>query len=161
MPEGAGEMDTRMVEMPKPSLANTDVIRNWLLPRTPFTREIGTQCLSCGDGRAELLLPFRDDLVQHHGYLHGGIIVAMMDNVACWAAASVAGDVLTADMHTNFLSPGKGERFLATAEVVKANRRIVVVRSDVHAEQGERRTLIATGLITLVPTSTAADAPSA
>jgi acyl-coenzyme A thioesterase PaaI-like protein len=42
-------------------------------------------------------------------------------------------EVLTVDFTTNFLAPAAGDRFRATATVLRAGRTIVVTRGEVHA----------------------------
>lgn len=140
----------------KPARADTAVIRDWLLPRSAFTREMGTEVIRCGDGEAELALTMRPDLTQHHGTLHGGVVFTMMDNVACWAGASVAGDLVSVGMTVNFLAPGRGDRFTATARVVSSGKRMVVAMTEAWAIRDGERRLIATGVCTMLPTDAAA-----
>jgi uncharacterized protein (TIGR00369 family) len=92
------------------------------------------------DGIAELTIPLRDEITQHHGYAHGAIIGAAADNACAWAASSVVGDVVTANYTLHLLQPGLGERLRARGEVVRIGRREVICRSEVFAEtlSGER-----------------------
>jgi len=122
---------------------------------SPFTNWSGTEVTEARYGYAEAKTPFRKDLTQHHGFLHGGIIGFLSDNVSAWAAATVVGDVLTADYSVKLLAPGKGDYFIARATVVKATRRLVAVESKIYAvtegagEPSEK--LIAMGTATILP----------
>lgn len=130
--------------------ADTALIRE-VIKASPFTRWTGCEVLSCENGVAELRMPFREELTQHHGFVHGGVIGFLSDNVSAWAAASVVGDVVTADYSVKLLSPGIGESFYARAEVIKANKRLVAVESRVYAEKDGVRKLVATGTATVLP----------
>ncbi len=35
------------------------------------------------------------ELIQHHGFAHGGIVGALADDACAWAAAPVLGDAVT------------------------------------------------------------------
>ncbi len=140
----------------KPTNPTAEDIRHWLLPRSAFTRLMGTQVLRCGEGEAELALDMKPELSQHHGFLHGGVTFTMMDNVACWAAASLVGDLVSVGMTVNFVAPGVGERFTANAKVVSVSKRMIVANTEAWAERDGQRRLIATGVCTMLPTQAAA-----
>ena len=117
-----------------------------------------TRCepVTVWDGYAELTLASRPELTQHHGHLHGAI-VGMVADVACaWAAASLAGDVLTASYSIHFLAPARGDRLVGKGWVVKAGRRQLVCRSEVWAEAQERAPLlVATAVAGVMPVGSA------
>lgn len=138
----------------KPAVATLDLLKQ-VVKMSPFTSWSGTEVTACADGFAELKMPFRQDMTQHHGFLHGGIIGFLSDNVSAWAASSVVGDVLTAEYSVKLLAPGKGDFFVARGNVVKATRRLVAVESKVYAVSGEgdeaQEKLIAMGTATILP----------
>ncbi|MBL4790019.1 MAG: PaaI family thioesterase [Kordiimonadaceae bacterium] len=138
----------------KPPLVTLEMLQQ-VVKLSPFTNWSGTEVTDVRHGYAEAKTPFRKDLTQHHGFLHGGIIGFLSDNVSAWAAATVVGDVLTADYSVKLLAPGKGDYFVARASVVKATRRLVAVESKVYAvtlEDGEpTEKLIAMGTATVLP----------
>ncbi|SDD88373.1 PaaI family thioesterase [Kordiimonas lacus] len=131
-------------------VATTTLIRE-VVKASPFTEWTGCEVITCENGVAELKMPFRQELTQHHGFVHGGIIGFLSDNVSAWAAASVVGDVVTADYSVKLLAPGIGEEFFARGEVVKANKRLVAVESRVYALRDGERKLIAIGSATILP----------
>jgi uncharacterized protein (TIGR00369 family) len=116
-----------------------------------FTRFAGIEPLACWEGYSELLLALRPDLTQHHGFAHGAVVGLMADNACAWAAASVAGDVVTSAYTLNFLNPAKGERLRAKGWVVKAGKRQVVCRAEVWSEGGEQPVLAAVAQATITP----------
>ncbi len=119
-----------------------------------FTAWTGLEVVNVAPGSVELSLPNRSDFGQHHGYLHGALVGFLADTACAYAAATVVGDVVTAQYDLRFLAPGVGERFSARGEVVKASRRLVTTRADVFAHasgDGEpKRIAIATATISRV-----------
>lgn len=138
----------------KPRVATLEILQQ-VVKMSPFTSWSGTEVTRCDNGHAELRMPFRQDMTQHHGFLHGGVIGFLSDNVSAWAASSVVGDVLTAEYAVKLLAPGKGDFFVARGAVVKATKRLVAVESKVYAvseEDGEQKEkLIAMGTATILP----------
>lgn len=123
----------------------------------PFTRWTGLEVLKAENGVVETRMTLREgDMTQHHGFLHGGLVGFLADNAAAYAAATVVGDVLTAQYAINFLSPGVGDSFRTRAEVVKAGKRQVTVRSDVYAQSNAGEKLIATATALILPAGAAA-----
>jgi len=123
----------------------------------PFTRWTGLEVLRVEHGFVETRMALRrDDMVQHHGFLHGGLIAFMADNVSAYAAATTVGDVLTAQFSLNYLSPGVGDAFVARGHVVKAGKRQVVTRADIFAVQGGSEKLVAVASAVILPAGAAA-----
>jgi len=115
-----------------------------------FTSWVGTQLLELEPGRVEIAVDLRRELTQHHGFGHGAVVGYMADTVCAWAAASVAGDVVTSEYKINLLAPAVGQRLTAVGTVVKAGKSQVVTRADVFAEKDGERRIVATALATIV-----------
>jgi uncharacterized protein (TIGR00369 family) len=63
--------------------------------RESFARQrvmetIGARLVRVAPGEVEIELPFREDLTQQHGYLHAGIVAAVVDSACGYAAMSLA-----------------------------------------------------------------------
>ena len=114
-----------------------------------FSTLLGAEPVRCWQGEAELVIPLRPELTQHHGFAHGAVIGAAADNACAWAAASVAGDVLTASYTLPLLGPAKGERLRAKGRVIKAGQRQLTVSADVFAESGDETKHVATAIATI------------
>src|SRR3989304_7874702 len=100
--------------------------------RQTFMHTIGAHIASLSPGRCEVELPFRHDLCQQHGYLHGGVITAIAANAAGYAAFSLMpanSSVLGVEYKINLLGIGEGERFFARGAVLKPGRTLSVVRA--------------------------------
>ena len=90
---------------------------------------IGAELVRVLAGEVEIEIPFRQDLTQQHGFLHAGVIAAIVDSACGYAALSLMparASVLTVEFKVNLLAPAKGERFVARGKVVKPGRTITV-----------------------------------
>jgi uncharacterized protein (TIGR00369 family) len=43
----------------------------------------------------------------------------------------------TIDLRTDFLRPGRGEKFIATAKIIRSGSKVVVARMEMHNEKGD------------------------
>lgn len=121
--------------------------------RQSFMRTIGARLTAVEPGYCEIELPFRGDLCQQHGYLHGGVTGALADNAAGYAAFSLMppdSAPLTVEYKINLMAPAQGERFVARARVEKAGRTLSVVRSEVLGYQGDTAQTLAVMLATII-----------
>ena len=99
---------------------------------------IGAALKSVAPGEVEVALPYRDDLTQQKGFIHGGILGMIADTACGYAAFSLmpAGcSLVTVEYKMNILAPGRGS-LVARGEVVKAGRTLTVARAEVYAEDG-------------------------
>jgi uncharacterized protein (TIGR00369 family) len=118
-----------------------------------FNRWCGIQVLAAGEGRAEIALPWREDLGQYAGFLHAGMVGALVDTACGFAAATLAGRVLASHFSVNCLRPAVGERFVARARVVRPGRTQVFTACELFAVTGGQEKLVATGETLLTPVS--------
>jgi uncharacterized protein (TIGR00369 family) len=97
-------------------------------------------------GYTEIHLPYRPQLTQQHGYIHGGIVGMIADSAAGYAAATLteaAAEVLTVEYKLNLLAPAAGERLIAAGSVVRAGRTLIVTQAEVFAVSDGKQTLCA------------------
>jgi uncharacterized protein (TIGR00369 family) len=144
--------ERRQIDSPEAAL---DYMKRVAVQGSGFTRFAGIEPLKVWEGESELTVALRDDLTQHHGFAHGAVVGLMADNACAWAAASVAGDVVTGSYTIHFLAPARGERLRAKGQVVRAGKRQVIVRAEVWAEaEGVAPVLAAIATATVVPLAT-------
>lgn len=114
---------------------------------------LGAELARVAPGEVDVELPFRGDLSQQNGLLHAGVVTTIAD-VACGYSAltlmPAGSDVISIEFKMNLLAPGRGDRFVARAKVIRAGRTITVCRADVFAIAGGYETLIATMLATMM-----------
>jgi uncharacterized protein (TIGR00369 family) len=114
---------------------------------------IGASLISVLPGAVEINLPFSEAFTQQNGYLHAGIITAIVDSACGYAALSLMpedSDVLTVEYKVNFVSPASGERMIARGRVTKPGRTLTVCAGDVMALDNGKEKLIATMLATMM-----------
>ena len=111
--------------------------------RESFNRQkamalIGATLGNVAPGAVEITLPFRDDLTQQKGYIHGGIIGMIADSAAGYAAYSLMPadcSLVTVEYKMNILAPATSS-LTARGEVVKPGRTLTVARAEVYAQDG-------------------------
>lgn len=110
--------------------------------RLTLMRTIGARLEEVSAGEVEIVLPFRDDLTQHHGFMAAAVLTAVVD-VACGYTAMTlmppGSSVLTVEYKANFLAPAQGERMIARGRVIRPGRTITACAGDVFAVDGGRR----------------------
>jgi uncharacterized protein (TIGR00369 family) len=120
------------------------------LASQPFSRLLGAKLEAFSSGLAELSLPLVPDLLQQHGFAHGGVISYAADNALTFAGGSVLGpEVVTSEYKINFLKPARGERVIARARVIASGARQAVCACEVWVatQQGEVLCAVAQGTI--------------
>ena len=131
--------------------------------RESFARQkamalIGAELTVVEPGYVEIALPFRDELTQQKGFIHGGILGMIADTACGYSAFSLmpAGcSLVTVEYKMNILTPGRGS-LLAQAQVVKPGRTLTIARAEVYADDGKH---VATMLQTLMMLANTADTP--
>lgn len=104
-----------------------------VLAAQPFSVLLGTELLVFADGRAELRIPVRDDLMQQHGFVHGGVLSSAADNALTFAGGSALGPrVITSEFKINYLRPALGKVIVARASVVYAGKSQAVCRCELY-----------------------------
>jgi uncharacterized protein (TIGR00369 family) len=100
--------------------------------RQGFMALIGAELSELARGSCTLVVDRRRELLQQHGFFHGGVTAFLVDNATTIAAATSRGQAaLTAEYKLNLLSPATGERLICRAKVIKPGRQLAVVAADV------------------------------
>ena len=110
-----------------------------------FNRWCAIEVLRAEPGRVEISIPWREELGQYAGFLHAGLVGALIDTACGYAAASLSGRVLASHFSVNCLRPAVGERFFARARVVKPGKSLVFTACELFAESKGQEKLVATG----------------
>lgn len=117
------------------------------LPNSPFVGLLGVSLVALEDGRAELHMPFRPELVTAGDVVHGGAIASLIDMTAVSAAwaddhepQSMEGATVTLDV--SYVAAARGKDLTAIGVVSKRGRSLVF--ADVRVTEPDGR-LVATG----------------
>jgi uncharacterized protein (TIGR00369 family) len=100
---------------------------------------IGASLTVVEPGQVEVALPYRDDLTQQKGFIHGGIIGMIADTACGYAAYSLMPadcSLVTVEYKINILAPARTS-LVARGEVVRAGRTLTVTRGEVYSEDGK------------------------
>jgi uncharacterized protein (TIGR00369 family) len=116
---------------------------------------LGARIDSVSAGRVVISAPIRPKASQQHGFAHAGLTFALGDSAAGYSALTTmaeGAEVLTAEMKINLVAPADGARLIATGEVIKPGRRLVVTRATVETEYPDgTRKIVAALQGTMVP----------
>ena len=120
------------------------------IPHSPLVGHLGMRLTALEQDRAELVLPFSDELVTIGDVVHGGAIAALIDTAgmaAAWAdhseTESLGGS--TIGLSVDFVSAARGEQLTATATVIRRGRSLCFCEVEVTGEAGN---VVAKGLVT-------------
>jgi uncharacterized protein (TIGR00369 family) len=126
--------------------------------RASFARQammatIGASLAAIEPGQVDITMPFHAGLTQQHGFLHAGVVTALVDTACGFAALSLmppGTGVLSVEYKVNLLAPAQSERFLARGRVIRAGRTILVCAGDVFTERDGAPVTVATMLATMM-----------
>lgn len=126
----------------------------------PFNRMLGLKLDYLNSDHVTMNFDMKEELVGNvlQGILHGGVISSVLDMAGGMVVMAhvlhenmdkpvddlvrIIGKTSTIDLHINYLSPGRGSRFIAKAWLIKAGNKIAFTRMELSNED---ETLIATG----------------
>jgi uncharacterized protein (TIGR00369 family) len=111
-----------------------------------FMTTLGARLERVAPGEVVIALPFRADLTQQHGFLHAGVTAALADSACGYAALTLmepGAAVLSVEFKINLLAPARGERFEASARVIKPGRTLLICAAEVRALVGEAGVIVA------------------
>jgi uncharacterized protein (TIGR00369 family) len=121
--------------------------------RQGFMRHLDARLTRVEPGLVEIAVAFRPELTQQHGFFHAGVTSSIADTAGGYAGFSLfpaQSSVLTVEFKINLIAPAKGEKLRAIGAVIKPGRTLAICDLKVFAISGERETLCATGLQTLI-----------
>ena len=119
----------------------------------PFNQFLNISVESLSPEQAKITFHWQDVFIGNPAQkiLHGGIISAVLDNVGGMLAAASVIDKLTEldipsvqqklatlgtiDLRTDYLRPGKGETFTASATLIRSGNKVCVCRMELHNEK--------------------------
>ena len=103
-----------------------------------FSQLIGAELIEFKPGEVVLEIPIKDNLLQQHKFVHGGVVSYAADNALTFVGGSVLGpEVLTSEFKINYVRPAIGEKIVARASVIYSGKRQAVCRCDVFARDHE------------------------
>jgi uncharacterized protein (TIGR00369 family) len=114
---------------------------------------LGAELVEVGPGSCTISCRPRPELTQQHGFVHAGVLAAIADSAAGYAAMSLApegSEVLTVEFKINLLSPARGDLLVARGRVLRAGRTLSVCESRVAALRDAEEAECAVALVTMM-----------
>ncbi|MCC8143563.1 MAG: PaaI family thioesterase [Tannerellaceae bacterium] len=115
-------------------------IKQKLLERVrinPYVNYLGIELLTVEDGLIEARMPLRDEQKQYSGVSHGGVLAALADTIAGYAAYTLTPpekDVLTAELKVSFLRAAWGKVLTAKGYVIKPGRNVHFSECEIYCD---------------------------
>lgn len=107
---------------------------------SPAWRWLGIQLKETGEGSATVEMTPTEDMANHSGFVHGGMITALADSAMGRSLRTLVPGVVRAmsfDLKLSFISAAKvGETLRAKGHVVHAGRRTAVTECRVETARG-------------------------
>ncbi|MHB8152517.1 MAG: PaaI family thioesterase [Vulcanimicrobiaceae bacterium] len=114
-------------------------MRQWNKEKSHFVELLDLHLVSVEHGRAVMRMPYRHEISNGTGAVHGGAIVSLCDTTFYLALASIYGrdqDTTTVSLQCSFLAPARPPHdLIAEATVLRSGRRICY--GEVHVRSGE------------------------
>jgi uncharacterized protein (TIGR00369 family) len=121
--------------------------------RSPAWTWLGMRVAETGEGTAVVEMTATEDMANHAGFVHGGMISTLADSAMGRSVRTIKPGVARAmsfDLKLSFIAAAKiGEGLRATGRVIHAGRRTVVADCRVEGKDGR---LVATASATFAVT---------
>lgn len=121
----------------------------------PFNQLLGLKIEHFNCQQSEIRFQWQDKLIGNpiQKILHGGVTASALDLAGGVVAAANIIDQLddlspeniqqslrklgTIDLRTDFLRPGRGSEFFATAKIIRSGNKVAVARMELHNEKND------------------------
>lgn len=115
-----------------------------------FTHAMGFELLAILYGHCRIRMAPKQEQLQQHGLIHGGMLAALADQTAGTAATTVIApdqNVLTVELKVNFLRAAAPTPIVGHGEVIRQGRQLIFTEARIYQEEDER--LLLTGQLTM------------
>lgn len=95
----------------------------------PMYKLIGMEVVEARAGYSKFRLPFRKELTQPFGVMHGGAFAAVADSavaIALWGLVGTDKTFTTVEMKINFIAPVASGEVIAEGNIVHCGRRTAI-----------------------------------
>jgi uncharacterized protein (TIGR00369 family) len=104
----------------------------------PYVNYLGIELLTLEDGYVEARMPLTDEQKQYSGISHGGVLAALADTIAGYAAYTLTPlekDVLTAEMKISYLRAAWGKALYAKGYSIKSGRKLHFCECEIYCDE--------------------------
>lgn len=99
-----------------------------------FLQYIGAELVELAEGRAQIEIQKKDELLQANGFFHGGLLATLLDSASCNAASTLLPHgyhVVTVEMKVNYMRPATDDRLIVKGRVLSKGKNIIVCESEI------------------------------
>jgi acyl-CoA thioesterase len=107
---------------------------------SPFGEHLGVEVLEVKDGFSRVRLPYRDELTNPHGKLHGGAIASVADTAMAVAVGSILGEPgrhATVKLEIKYKAPVADGEIIAEATVMRRKKSVFLGEAIVKDGNGQ------------------------
>ncbi len=118
-----------------------------------FSEYCGFEVLRVGDGIFESTLQIQSSHLQQDGFVHAGVIAAMADHTAGYAAYTIVPKdhrILTIEFKINYFKPALGESIICRSKVISRGKKIIVSESEIFSKNKNQEKLVSKATVTLM-----------
>jgi uncharacterized protein (TIGR00369 family) len=130
-------------------------LANFWANNLPFNNLLGLKVSKFDSKTSEIRFLWQDKLMGNplQKTLHGGVTASALDFAGGVVVAANMIEQLedktteaiqnslsclgTIDLRTDYLRPGRGEEFIATAHIIRSGNKVAVARMELHNEKGD------------------------
>jgi uncharacterized protein (TIGR00369 family) len=97
--------------------------------QVPMYKLIGMEVVEAGPGFSRFRLPFRKELTQPFGVMHGGALAAVADSavaIALWGLLGADKTFTTIELKINYIAPVSSGDVIAEGNIIHCGRRTAI-----------------------------------
>ncbi|PKN06675.1 MAG: thioesterase [Deltaproteobacteria bacterium HGW-Deltaproteobacteria-7] len=116
------------------ALEYTEIIKE----RSPFIKLLGVEVLKLENGNCQLSLKIKENFLNVHKNVHGGVIYSMADismGVAVYSTIKKDEEAATIEIKINYLKPSKGKKLLCDANIIQKGKNIAVLEAEIKEDE--------------------------
>jgi len=110
-----------------------------IFTENPFADHFELEVMSYGQGESVLRFPYKKIFTQYQGAVQGGIVAAYVDAAIAVATMSIipeGKDMVTTDLHIQYLRPIVAGPIIARAQVVHRGNTLLLATATAEDEAG-------------------------
>lgn len=109
----------------------------------PFNKLLGLEVTQFNSQESTVSIKWHDKLIGNpeQRIFHGGVVAAanilsQLLELSPKIISQSLSRLSTIDLRTDFIRPGRGEIFIATAKIIRSGSKVAVARMEMHNEKG-------------------------
>jgi uncharacterized protein (TIGR00369 family) len=118
-----------------------------------FIGDLGLEAVHFERGYLESRLTIQPRHRQQDHYIHAGVLAAMADHTAGYAAFTLVAEdyrILTIEFKINFFCPAFGQGLVCKSRILREGKQILVGESEIFDQRSDGTALSAKALVTLM-----------